>query len=98
MRTMSDTHVHKHKAKYKKASAGYTYYSQDMFDRNELEDLFIAYAGYNYYSRSPSWFRNLFETRPSRRKEKKMLDEIKKGMDGEKFLFPLARKPFVYYY
>lgn len=57
--------------------------------------------GYNYYSRDPSWWRRLMQEKPARRETKMLCREITKANDpewAEEVVFPLARKPHIYYW
>ena len=77
------------------------------WDFDAAEALYKSWTGedppwkneYNFYSRAPSWHTNLFCHRPARRKEKSLCRKVKYLEDYEDSPeFPLARKPFVYYW
>ena len=53
---------------------------------------------YTDYSKSPGWFRNLFNERPNRRITQRLEREAVKGADTEGLMWPLARKPHLYYW
>jgi hypothetical protein len=51
------------------------------------------------YSGSPSWHRNLYDTKPARRQEALALRKIiMYPQEADTLLLPLARKPFTYYW
>lgn len=59
------------------------------------------------FGSAPSWFVNLFMTKPKRRKEKKLINQFMKYAGSVKELstiedncqlWPLFKKPFVYYW
>lgn len=51
------------------------------------------------YCSNPSWWNTLYTERPNRRKTKKLLRKVKTLTDYEEApLFPLAKKPYIYYW
>ena len=51
------------------------------------------------YNSAPSWFTRLYSNIPKRREERRLIKKILNDpSDADKYIFPLARKPFAYYY
>ena len=54
---------------------------------------------YTDFGAAPSWWTRLYMTKPSRRQEALAIIKILKDPEeADSFLFPLAKKPFVYYW
>jgi hypothetical protein len=54
---------------------------------------------YTDYSGAPSWWARLYMNRPARRKQNGLLHTaLKLYLDSDELVFPLSRKPFVYYW
>jgi len=54
---------------------------------------------YTDYSSAPSWWTRLFSNIPKKREEKMLVNKILKDHEiADSLVFPLARKPFSYYW
>jgi hypothetical protein len=54
---------------------------------------------YTDYSGAPSWFTRLYSNLPKKREEKHLLQQATKDPDNaDGLIFPLARRPFAYYW
>lgn len=54
---------------------------------------------YTNYSTAPSWWTHLFSNIPKRRQETSLIRKVLTNPEeADALLFPLARKPFVYYW
>lgn len=52
----------------------------------------------NWYKQTPSWWNHLFSTTRRRREERDLLRKVDIVTKGYSILWPLDKKPHIYYY
>ena len=53
---------------------------------------------WRWYRDTPRWWRLVFMTRPKRREVKRLETKILKGEDAEELVWPVDKKPHLYYW
>ena len=95
---MSNTYKHKLRAKLNKEFknlSGKDY--QEAWDKCLYRIWSEAY-GYGLYSSCPKEWNKLHHIRPTRRKEKASCNKVTIENMGEDIMFPLDKKPHIYYW
>lgn len=73
--------------------------AKDRNSKGRIDRKYTSKSKWGNWKHTPSWWTNLFMTRPERRRNKKICHDILKGKDFNGIALPLGNnKPHEYYW